>query len=1090
MPASSPDISIVAAVLNKDPSLWDFVSAIAARRFDGTIELIFVDDCSTDNARETIEFLARRLADDKLVVHLIENDVNLGNCGSRNKGILAATGRVISVIDADCCISRDAIATRMRMHDEGFDVVIGPMGIESRHREIAALLDEFAAEPHKATAEMRLQFPAEPTAFVNAVTRNFSLTAGFLAKLGEPLFDEAFAYRLDPQSGFGWEDVEMGYRLYCAGARIGFCEEAISVHKTHPPEVADDRKALRSARNFLKLMRKHPDLSRVAPDWSWSTWEKIRDWLDRHQIEAVAERAALESHFETSLWRAPVRTIAGHPERHVLTTRWHIGHQFDLWKLPYAFDLVAGTSRLMSTHWDYRSRPMPANAAFINIKERKLDFADYDLAILHFDEFILRPELMPKLEADWGTTFQFMRQFPGPKIAICHGVPLNPRDFEATPEPASEQTTHPPEAPHHDVEALRQELVDALQDCLVVCNSLQAEREWRFKQARTIWHGFDPLNYMPIEDPSAKIITIGDIVDRPDYRGLRFYKQTIAHLNGEAHLLGGGLPNSVQKPPVPGSERDGNKFGWANYQNYIQFARRYGIFFNPTSRSPMPRVRGEAMMLGQAVVTTSNHDAALFIDHGYNGFLCDDPDEAGDVLDHLVRDRALRKLVGKRARDMALELFHVNNYIREWEQVIAGFLSASASTRNRPVAPVPRQRTGRAKAPAEKGVLLVFGAEGGTKEWRIDYPEAALRRDGYLTRIMPLQEFLRTGQRELRFGTFDTILFHRTRCGSRLARLIRQAAERGILCVADFDDDLVSDEYIDRLAENARASRELIEDDATQFRTLLAACGHATCTTTPLLNLVKDLGTARTALLPNCLSDELLVASNAAFRNVADRNKAAAIRIGYASGSPTHDADFSIVHAVLDHLLAQHPNLHLCLIGELETAPFAPAVRDRVQRVALMEHWKLPFTLATLDINVAPLLPTGFNECKSALKFLEAAAVGVPTVASGSEPFRTAIEHGRTGFIANTATDWHVALQGLIENRNLRRDVGLRARDALEGYTPAAWLKSFRRLHAMWNETTPDRTPEPPEDVIEHRPEIRRAPLWAGALDLPVAGDS
>ncbi len=762
----------------------------------------------------------------------------------------------------------------------------------------------------------------------------------------------------------------------------------------------------------------------------------------------------------------------------------------------------------MSTHWDYRSRPLPANAEFLNVKERKLDFTEYDLAILHFDEFILHPELMPKLEADWGATFQFMKQFPGPKIAICHGVPLSPRDFDTALEPTPQQTTdpesespdpQPPDTPDHDMEALRQELVAALQDCLVICNSLQAEREWGFRKSRTIWHGFDPLNYMPIEEPSGRILTIGDIADRPDYRGLRFYKQTIAHLNGEAHLLGGRLPNSVQKPPVPGSDRDGNRFGWANYQNYIQFARRYGIFFNPTSRSPMPRVRGEAMMLGQAVVTTSNHDAALFIDHGYNGFLCDDPDDAGDTLDRLVRDHTLRKAIGKRARDTALELFHVNNYIREWEEVIATLFSTSApthqSSRNRPASPARNQRTGRAMAATEKGVLLVFGAEGGTREWRIDYPEAALRRDGYLTRIMPLHEFLRSGQRELQLGTFDTAIFHRTRCGNRLARLIKQAVDRGILCIADFDDDLVSDAYIDRLADNARASRELIEDDATQFRALLTACGHATCTTTPLLNLVRHLGVARTALLPNCLSDELLVASNTAFRNAADRDTGATIRIGYASGSATYDADFSIVHPVLDHLLTQHPNLHLCLIGQLETAAFSSAVRDRIQRVPFMEHWKLPFTLATLDISIAPLQPTGFNECKSPLKFLEAASVGVPTVASGSEPFRSAIEHGRTGFIANITADWHDALQALIENRSLRREVGLRARDALGNYTPAAWLKNFRRLRAMWNgqPSEPGADVQAPSDSADFRhenaPATHGTRPWTAALDLPVAGD-
>ncbi|AWJ85557.1 hypothetical protein TSH58p_18500 (plasmid) [Azospirillum sp. TSH58] len=195
-----------------------------------------------------------------------------------------------------------------------------------------------------------------------------------------------------------------------------------------------------------------------------------------------------------------------------------------------------------------------------------------------------------------------------------------------------------------------------------------------------IWHGFDPIHYPPI-DPSDKIITVGDLEDRPDYRGVLFYDKVTERLRGKAFLLGGKRANSVQKPPVTAAFKNENDLGLAHYQNYVHFVRNFGIFFNPTARSPMPRVRGEAMMLGQAVVTTSTHDADRFIDHGYNGFLCDEPDHAVEVLNQLVRDPGLRRRVGKRARDTAMELFHVNNYMREWEELIAREIDGNAHRR-------------------------------------------------------------------------------------------------------------------------------------------------------------------------------------------------------------------------------------------------------------------------------------------------------------------------------------------------------------------------------------------------------------------------
>jgi hypothetical protein len=89
----------------------------------------------------------------------------------------------------------------------------------------------------------------------------------------------------------------------------------------------------------------------------------------------------------------------------------------------------------------------------------------------------------------------------------------------------------------------------------------------------------------------------------------------------------------------------------------------------------------------------------------------------------------------------------------------------------------------------------------------------------------------------------------------------------------------------------------------------------------------------------------------------------------------------------------------------------------------------LPGKLRDLDVNLAPLVPgTPFNEAKSAIKWLEAALVETPTVAFPTQPFREAIENGRTGLLASTHLEWVVALESLLDDALLRRRIGTQAR--------------------------------------------------------------
>src|ERR1700722_8521211 len=99
------DFSIVSAVHNKSESLLDYVRFIRKQDFSGSIELILIDDASVDDSTLIMAWLKRTYESEKLRFRIIRHDINLGNCVSRNRGILASTGKYICIIDADCCLS-------------------------------------------------------------------------------------------------------------------------------------------------------------------------------------------------------------------------------------------------------------------------------------------------------------------------------------------------------------------------------------------------------------------------------------------------------------------------------------------------------------------------------------------------------------------------------------------------------------------------------------------------------------------------------------------------------------------------------------------------------------------------------------------------------------------------------------------------------------------------------------------------------------------------------------------------------------------------------------------------------------------------
>ena len=119
------DLTVVIPAFNEKDRLGSTLSAVRdyASKTDRRVQVIVIDDGSTDGTSP----LVRQFDRGPLVLQLIENGVNRGKGYSVRQGMVAATGRVVLMCDADMSTPIDEV-DRLRAVMEspgGVDIVIG-----------------------------------------------------------------------------------------------------------------------------------------------------------------------------------------------------------------------------------------------------------------------------------------------------------------------------------------------------------------------------------------------------------------------------------------------------------------------------------------------------------------------------------------------------------------------------------------------------------------------------------------------------------------------------------------------------------------------------------------------------------------------------------------------------------------------------------------------------------------------------------------------------------------------------------------------------------------------------------------------------
>ena len=336
-------------------------------------------------------------------------------------------------------------------------------------------------------------------------------------------------------------------------------------------------------------------------------------------------------------------------------------------------------------------------------------------------------------------------------------------------------------------------------------------------------------------------------------------------------------------------------------------------------------------------------------------------------------------------------------------------------------------KLGRSRATLRADARLLFISDSPETRghlYRVEHHAAALKAGGLTADWCALDDFAD----EKLAGVTILVLF-RTARDARVAALYAACRARGITVAFDIDDLVfepacMREPYFDYLRTLNPAARERWAGKVAGWRQSLLEADCAIVSTAPLAAAAEKLG-RRALVWPNGISWDMVADA----RRLADRPspRGAGLRIGYASGAPTHQKDFAQISSALASVLTERPEVCLTIVGHLDLTEF-PELKQhqgRMETRPVVPHRDLGAEYARFDINLAPLeAGNPFCEAKSELKYFEAALVQVPTVAAATAPYAAAIQSGTNGYLARGEADWREHLLALIDDREARRRMG------------------------------------------------------------------
>lgn len=317
-------------------------------------------------------------------------------------------------------------------------------------------------------------------------------------------------------------------------------------------------------------------------------------------------------------------------------------------------------------------------------------------------------------------------------------------------------------------------------------------------------------------------------------------------------------------------------------------------------------------------------------------------------------------------------------------------------------------------------VLIIDGVENAIPQctrYRVENKAAQLRNLGFDVWTVNASDF-KMGYAE----NASHIIIYRTGYSEEFEKLCHLAQKYNKPVYYDIDDLVIDTKYTDLLSYTQGLSDiEKYEYDSgvKSYGKMMSLCDSVITTTQTLKEELENYS-SKVIINRNLASEELVSLSQNTLKDY--RQDHSKVKLGYFSGSITHNENFEMIKPAIVQILEKYPHVELHLVGYIDLPQDLQKYTKQIKMNPYVDWRELPRLISQMDINLAPLVDSVFNRAKSEIKWLEAALVKVPTVASYLGSFEEMVSNDETGLLAQPS-EWYEKLEILIENPDKRQRI-------------------------------------------------------------------
>lgn len=248
-------ISFIIPNYNGEKLLEKNLPTVFAIAKKNNVEVIIIDDCSTDNSLLSLKQLQSSYKKDIEVI-ILENQVNSGFASTVNKGVKAAQGDIVVLLNTDVRPQDDFLQPLVAHFKKDNVFAVGCMDKSVENDSVVLRGRGLGKWQRGFLVHRRGEVTKEKTLWVSGGSSAFRKS--LWEKLGG--FNELY-------NPFYWEDIDLSYRALKAGYEILFEKESLVTHehekgsikKSYSP-LAIKTIAYRNQCFFVWLNASDPDL--------------------------------------------------------------------------------------------------------------------------------------------------------------------------------------------------------------------------------------------------------------------------------------------------------------------------------------------------------------------------------------------------------------------------------------------------------------------------------------------------------------------------------------------------------------------------------------------------------------------------------------------------------------------------------------------------------------------------------------------------------------------------------------------------------------------------------------------------------------